>query len=258
MKKDYILFIDSGVGGLSTLAETYQKLPANYLYFADNKNSPYGNHSANEIFEYLKEIINSLRLTYNIKIIVLACNTATTSAIKSLRNHFSSIKFIGTEPALKVAKNKGFKNIFCVSTPATLKQPKFISLKEAINENIIEYPAKMLASCIEKYHLHPSIATFYNLKKELYKIALKSKKCDSIVLGCTHYVLVKTDILSITNKPVFDGNVGVSNQVIFWHNKLAKKPNKSSVKFFVSNTQIAPKEIYKKIFNEILAKVQKL
>ncbi len=258
MQKDYILFIDSGVGGLSTLSKVYKKMPANFLYYADNEHSPYGNHSANEIFEYLKNIINFLLKKYNIKLIVLACNTATTASIKRLRQHFCSIKFIGTEPALKLASNKGFKKILCASTPATLKQSRFIDLKNSIDATgakTIEYAAKTLASSIEKHLLFGTLSTSYNLKKELFKLATKAIKCDSIVLGCTHYVLVKSQIQNITQKHVFDGNFGVLKQVLFASNTAIETCDKPTIKFFVSNNQISAKENYKKIFLEILAKV---
>ena len=68
MKKEYILFIDSGIGGLTTLAETTKILNANYIYFADSIHAPYGSHSAEELLCFLREIIENLLKTYNIHI----------------------------------------------------------------------------------------------------------------------------------------------------------------------------------------------
>ncbi len=256
MKKNYILFIDSGIGGLTTLCECVKKLKTNYLYYADNINAPYGNHNKTEIFNYIKNIISSLILKYNIKIVVLACNTATTSAITKLRTEFNKIVFIGTEPAIKLAKNLGFNNIFCAVTPTTLKQNKFKALIKSINANITLYSPKMLAVVVENYYTNKTILNFYKLKKELFLFLQKSKKSNSIVLGCTHYVFIKEILSKLTNKTIIDGNLGVSKQLQEIYHKLTFPQNKkSNIKFFVSNAHICSKEIYKKIFTEILAKV---
>ena len=66
MKKDYILVIDSGIGGLSTLSEIVQVFPFNYIYYADNKNSPYGSHSTDEVLKFLCEIIDKETVKYNV------------------------------------------------------------------------------------------------------------------------------------------------------------------------------------------------
>ena len=123
MKKEYSLFIDSGIGGLSTLAFTQKILKANYIYFADNKNAPYGSHTKNEILKYLTKIISNVQNKYPLKMVVLACNTATTSAVKQLRNLFD-IPIIGTEPAITLAKNNGYNHVFALTTETTKKQLK--------------------------------------------------------------------------------------------------------------------------------------
>ena len=256
MKKNYILFIDSGIGGLTTLCECVKNLNADYLYFADNDNAPYGNHTATEIYEFLKRIISSLLLKFNIKIIVLACNTATTSAIRKLRLEFSNIIFIGTEPAIKLAENNKYSKACCTVTPATSKQKQFKSLVKSSTIKIRLYMPKMLALCIEKYYTIKTIINFYNLYKELINISKNSKHCDCIVLGCTHYIFLKEHLCKLTRKKVFDGNQGVSKQLQKIYNNIPHSKNiKSTIKFFVSNNKINSKEIYKKIFQEILAKV---
>ena len=256
MKKDYVLFIDSGIGGLTTLAESVKLLKANYIYYADNNNAPYGNHTKSEIFSYLKNIISSLLNKYNIKIIVLACNTATTSAITKLRISFKEIVFIGIEPAVKLANKLGFDEIFCVVTPTTKKQKKFKTLTNIISSKTLLYSPKMLALRVENYYTNKTVANFYNLIKEIYLLAHESKNIPCIVLGCTHYVFVKEYLNKLTHKTIIDGNLGVSKQVQSVYEKLNLSPaHKSTIIFFVSNPAICSKEIYKKIFTEILAKV---
>ena len=130
MKKEYILFIDSGIGGLTTLAETTKILNANYIYFADSIHAPYGSHLAEELLYFLREIIENLLKTYNIRMIVLACNTATASCVEFLREIYPKISIIGTEPALKIAVSASHKRILALTTPTTAKQHKYLSLKQ--------------------------------------------------------------------------------------------------------------------------------
>ena len=98
-----ILFIDSGIGGLSTLASSYNLTQANYIYFADNKFAPYGTKSDKFLKERLSTIVNYFSKKRNISMVVLACNTATTSTIKFLREKFPNLIFVGTEPAYNIA-----------------------------------------------------------------------------------------------------------------------------------------------------------
>lgn len=260
MANDYILFIDSGIGGLTTLCETYKILPANYIYFADNKNVPYGNHSAEEIYEFLEKIILRVLKKYPIKIVVLACNTATTSAISKLRKTFNDLSFVGTEPAIKLAYNSGYKNIFCISTLATANQDKFIKLKNSINANICSKTSTTLAFNIENYFMQKfnkhNLWYGFLIKKELAQILHQAKNYDCIVLGCTHYVFFKADFEKVSNAKLIDGNAGVSKQVSKISKSLNfKQINFPSVKFILSDPKNGMIKIYKKIFYEILAKV---
>ena len=111
MKKEYILVVDSGIGGLSILAQMLKLFNSNIVYFADNKHCPYGSHSRAEILNFLVKIIDKIRKKYNLKIVVLACNTATTSAILHLRKKYKDLVFIGTEPALNLANQLNYKQI---------------------------------------------------------------------------------------------------------------------------------------------------
>lgn len=254
MKKEYILFIDSGVGGLSTLCETYRVLPANFIYFADNKHSPYGNHSEDKIYKFLEDIVVSVSKTYSLIMVVLACNTATTSSIKRLRDKFKTIKFIGTEPAIKLGFKNNYKRILTIATPATIRQKKYKHLVNSLNANVKNLALKNFASNIENYFVHRSFCAYFNVLKNIYKIATSSRSSDCLILGCTHYVLFKNKIIQISKKPAFDGNLGVSKQVLFWHEILSEtKQIKPTIKFLSSDNKSCPKEIYKKIFYEILA-----
>ena len=214
MKKEYILLIDSGIGGLSTLAEFIKNIKTNYLYFADNAHCPYGNHTKNEIIHYLKDAIISLSKKYYFKIVVIACNTATASAIENLRENFPNITFIGIEPALKLSYDKGYKKILSIATPLTLKQDKYIKLTSKFNIKIKSYACKNLAKNIENYCIDNSIYKKYLLLKEIYQIKKLSKYYNCIVLGCTHYSIIKNMIINHTKKIIIDGNAGVSKKLL--------------------------------------------
>lgn len=219
MKKNYTLFIDSGIGGLSTLAETYKLLHHELIYYSDNANCPYGQRSKKEIFEILKNIILEVRKSHNIDTVVLACNTATTSAIKPLRNAFGDLKFIGTEPAVKLAKTMGSKNILVLCTPATAKQKKYLKLAHQTKAKIHTLKMPCLAFALETFFSAPSIFAWVKILKQLYFSRAKFKNIDGVVLGCTHYVLIRGTFQKIFNLPVFDGNFGVAKQVLLARTK---------------------------------------
>lgn len=258
MKKEYILFIDSGFGGLSTLAETYKILPRNFIYFADTKNAPYGNHTKKEIANFLETAISSISKKFNVKTVVLACNTATTSSVKFLRKTFPCITIIGTEPAIALASKYGYKSILCLSTPATAKQKSFETLKDKLTSSgakVTAHTLKDFASTIDEYFFAESISSRFHLQKNLYKIKSLSKNCDSVVLGCTHYCLLASDIFRMTNLPIFDGNGGVARRVFDVCTKSEPVFNqKPSVKFIFSQNLPNLKQKYIKIFKQILAK----
>ena len=107
--KGKVGIFDSGIGGLTTYKEIKKLLPnENYIYYADTKNNPYGSKTQDELKQITKNIVNKL-ITKGAKIIVIACNTATTNCIEYLRKEFPNTIFIGTEPAIKVACDNNFK-----------------------------------------------------------------------------------------------------------------------------------------------------
>lgn len=257
MKKEYILFIDSGLGGLSTLAETYKIKPGNFIYFADNKNAPYGNHSKQEIIGFLESIIIGVSKKFKLKAVVLACNTATTSSVKELRLKHKDIDIIGTEPAISLASKLGYKNILCLSTPVTARQNKFRVLRKTLpySTRVKCHVFNDLAKDIDELFLQKSISAKFHVQKNLFKIKKISKNFDCVVLGCTHYCLLKNDIFRMTKIPIIDGNAGVSRRVFdIFHDLYSKNCKSRTVKFMFSDSSTALKQKYIKIFEQILAK----
>lgn len=250
MKKTHILFIDSGVGGLSTLSETLQLLNADYIYFADTKYAPYGNKSTKFLRSRLNDIICAMKAKYNIQIVVLACNTATTSSIAFLRECHPDLKIVGTEPALKVATDNHFSRPAVIATPQTIR---CISPKLQPTFNVISH--EFLASLIEENLLSPSYLNGLKLKICIYSIASQTINNDCLVLGCTHYPFIKNKLFKLVHKPILDGNQGVARKISSLTENFSLK---SSVKLEISSKNTKELQKYKKILNQILAKQIKL
>lgn len=246
-----ILVIDSGLGGLSTLAEIITLTKANFIYFADNKNSPYGNKSDEFLKNRLYGIINSLQKKYTFSMVILACNTATTSAIKYLRNQFPKLSFIGTEPAYKLALDKNFKRPAILATPRTIT-----NISKKLNKNYNLIPNKVLASLIEQNFTTSSIYSNFLLIKEIFKLKNKTALNDCLVLGCTHYVFIKDKLSNILNLPIIDGNNGVSRRVCNLCKHFGGK--KLAIKIILSQQNSISLQKYKKILKQILANQIKL
>ena len=115
-------FFDSGVGGISVLREAYKILPnENYIYFGDSKNAPYGTRSDNEIKDLTLKAIDFL-IYKKVKALVIACNTATSVAINTLRDTYKDLPIVGIEPAVKPAvESTTSGSIVIMATPMTLQ-----------------------------------------------------------------------------------------------------------------------------------------
>ena len=202
---------DSGIGGLTVLEELKKLLPnEDYLFYADSKNCPYGEKSDTELYDITSNIVDYL-IDRDCKIIVIACNTATTRCIKYLRDKYKDMTFIGTEPAIKVACDRDYKNILVMATPATIASERTSIL---VNDNKKEYenvylvPCEGLADAIETDNFKKQEEIVSSIYEEY-----KEKEIDAIVLGCTHYPHIK-DLISkyFTNAELLDGGAGVARE----------------------------------------------
>ena len=242
-----LVFIDSGSGGLSTLSSLLRIKNYDILYFADNKFAPYGNLTKKQIKNRIKNIISALKLRFNPIGFVLACNTATTTAIPFIRNLFRNEVFIGTEPATKLALKLGFKSPILIATPQTAKHVKY-------KKGITNIPLKDFAKDVEQFLTNKSILSIYKLLKDIHYIKARIKKNDCLVLGCTHYVIVKSIIEKFINIPIIDGNDGVAHEICRKFPNIYNNSNdKHNIKFVFSKIDNQLNENYKKILNQILA-----
>lgn len=218
---------DSGIGGITVLKEIIKILPnEDYLYYCDSKNNPYGEKSDIELLEITNNIVNFF-IKKDVKIIVVACNTATTRCIKTLRKMYPNILFVGTEPAIKLACSNNYKNILVMATPSTMTSKRtneLINLYKKDNQNIMLLVCEGLANKIETNDKNGM-----NILLDKLLFNYKNKNIDCIVLGCTHYPYIKKDIKKrITNCEIIDGSKGVAKQVkkLLTSNNLLNKENK--------------------------------
>lgn len=177
---------DSGVGGTTIWSEIHKLMPyENTIYLADSKYAPYGNRPAEEIIRLSIKNVEKL-IAFDCKIIIVACNTATTNAIEVLREKFS-IPFIGIEPPIKpAALQSKTKRIGVLATKGTLSSTHFNKASKNYTNtvDIIEVIGKQLVTLIEAGEIDsPKII---NLLKE-YTAPMIAANVDHVVLGCTHY-----------------------------------------------------------------------
>lgn len=206
---------DSGIGGTTILKRLQEKFPdEEYNYIADSKNCPYGEKTDKELKNIVSLNTKSL-IDWGAKIIVVACNTATTRCIAYLRANFPDVEFVGTEPAIKLAADTNAKRILVMATPGTAKSERINKLLRKYRkprQRIDLLPCPGLADIIEKNYptknYEPIIEQLHLLLKDV------DYSPDIVVLGCTHYPLIKNLIQPFfANAKLIDGNDGVVRQV---------------------------------------------
>ena len=205
--KGGVAFFDSGIGGLTVLAECRKRLPFfTFYYYGDNARAPYGNLPSDKIERYVLEIFQEFeRLQPSAA--VIACNTATALCIDVLREKYS-FPIIGVEPAVFLAA-KGGGEIFVLATKATCESGRFSMLcdraeKRYPNATIRPFACPLLAGMIEK-----------RLTDQHFDFSPLFPKGNpqSVVLGCTHYVFIKEQIESFYGASTYDGNAGVASRL---------------------------------------------
>ncbi len=191
---------DSGLGGLTIVNAILKKFEnVQIFYVADTEVAPYGHKSKDEILEHSLQVTNYLLSHHNIDALVVACNTATSAAIAVLRETFSNIIIVGTEPGIKpaIASTKT-NNIGVLATVATLQGEKYGTLVNQLASNnsvtLYEQACPGLVEEIEQGNLD-TIETLQMLQNWLNP--MKQNGVDTIVLGCTHYPMVSETIKKI-------------------------------------------------------------
>ncbi len=202
---------DSGIGGLTVLDELLKEIPnEDYVFYADSGNNPYGEKTDEELYDITSNIVDYL-IDKDCKIIVIACNTATTRCIKYLRDKYKDIIFVGTEPAIKLACDNDYNNILVMATPGTIQSERTHLL---VNDNIKDHENVILEACPGLAH---AIETDdpndeEEILKKIYE-KYEYARIDAIVLGCTHYPHIKGLISKyFKNAVLLDGSNGVARE----------------------------------------------
>lgn len=213
MSKKAIGIFDSGIGGLSIWKEVIALLPhEDTIYLADSKHAPYGQKAKEDIIKLSIKNTEYL-LSKGCKIIIVACNTATTNAIDYLRNHYN-VPFIGIEPAIKPAAFHTKTNkIGILATKGTLNSKLFATAADKIRSEItlFEQIGEGLVPLIESGKIN---SPEMNVLLTKYINNLLEKNIDYLVLGCSHYPFLIPKIKKLVNKniTIIDSGEAVAKQ----------------------------------------------
>ena len=229
---------DSGIGGTSIWKEVHQLLPhENTIYLADSKNAPYGKKTKEEIVDLCFKNVDFL-LEHNCKIIVVACNTATTNAIKEMRQKYD-VPLIGIEPAIKPAAHLSeTQTIGILATKGTLNSELFNRQVESYsNIKIMEQVGHGLVELIEEGKTDSE--EMRNLLK-IYLRPMIAANIDYLVLGCSHYPYLIPEIKKIIppHIKIIDSGEAVAKQTkaILEKNNLLNDSMKKAENLFYSNS----------------------
>jgi glutamate racemase len=246
---------DSGVGGSSIWQEIHLLLPNEHtIYLADSKNAPYGNKSKAEITQ-LSIKNTEMLLKMGAKLIVVACNTATTNAISELRNQFD-IPIIGIEPAIKpAALLTHSKSIGILATKGTLSSALFhkTATEFTTNINVVEIVGEGLVPLIESAKLDSPEMTEL-LKK--YLAPMIEAKVDYIVLGCSHYPYLIPQIRKLipADVGIIDSGMAVAKQtksILEQLQLLRTEPSKPDLSFYTNSDTDTLRFLLKKYSEKI-------
>lgn len=209
-----VCFFDSGIGGLWLLYECVKKLPdVDFTYFSDNAHVPYGSLPQDKLIELTDSVFSEMS-KLNPKAAVVACNTVTARCIDYIRNKYP-FEVIGIQPAVKPAAKNG--KCLVLATPSTAESRPLHNLIEKFgNGRTVTVACPDLAQYIEN--------NVENLDEKYIKRNLPKIGCDSVVLGCTHYIYIKDIVKSFYNCPVFDGIEGTADNLV---KKLGKNDHRA-------------------------------
>jgi glutamate racemase len=202
LKGKAIGVFDSGVGGLTVAKQIFKKLPfENVIYFGDTARTPYGPRSAEIVRKFSVQNISFLS-TQGVKLIVVACNTASAVALEYLKKIFQlplmGVIEPGSRAAVIVTKNG---RIGVIGTAGTIRSESYTKAIQKIDQKIKVFgsPCPLFVSLAEESYVDKK-ATY--LIAEEYLTPLKKQKIDTLVLGCTHYPLLKKVISRVMGNKV--------------------------------------------------------
>lgn len=224
-----ILIMDSGVGGLSVAHEVYHLIPDCQIhYFADHAATPYGEKDPSWLLDRVIQAATHMVNRVQPDILIIACNTASTLSLPSLRSVFS-IPIIGVVPAVKTASSATQNGkIGVLATPITIGSEYLNDLiaTHASQHEIIRVASSKLVSLAE--------AKMYGQAIDLDELAsiinpFLQANCDSVVLGCTHFPLLKSELVQLAPKTQWiDSGRAIANRTLSLLGPLARHTSKGS------------------------------
>ena len=209
-----IAVFDSGVGGISVLKALLSEMPnENYWYYGDSANAPYGTKNLEEVRRLTVLHVDRF-IAEGAKAVVVACNTATSAAVRLLRQKYRTVPIIGIEPAVKPAALSGIHpNVIVMATPMTIREQKFHNLMERYMgiAHIIPLPCPGLMEYIEHGDIQGE--ELRQFLKRLFE-PFDKQKLDAVVLGCTHYPFVGKELSKVLGENVrlYDGGPGTARE----------------------------------------------
>jgi glutamate racemase len=202
MNKKAIGVFDSGIGGLTVYKALKEKLPEEkVIYLGDTARLPYGTKSAQTIIHFSEDNARFL-LGKDIKIIVVACNSASSHAVKHLQDTFEKIPVLGViEPGAEAAVEYSKKKIGVIGTSATIMSRAYEKaiLEKKPNAQIISKDCPLFVPLVEEGWLNHKVT---RLVAEEYLLSLKEQGIDTLVLGCTHYPVLKGLISEVLGEDI--------------------------------------------------------
>lgn len=249
-------FFDSGLGGASVLREALNLLPReNYIFYGDNGNAPYGDRSEEEITALSFKCAHFL-VEQGVKAILIACNTATSAAIRDIRGELS-LPVISVEPAIKPAcALPGDGKVLMCATRATTQLARYRALQARMPDpsRVINVPCPGIVERVERGILDED--AFDDLM-EGYFSQYEGIKVDAIVLGCTHYIFIKDAFLRAARKhfgcqpALLDGNAATVRQLgrVLEANSLVNGEGSASVEFYTSGERAKFQPLFEMLLN---------
>ncbi|WP_420137265.1 glutamate racemase [Sphingomonas sp.] len=215
-----LLIFDSGVGGLSVLAEIRQALPlAPIVYVADNGGFPYGTKTEAEIAARVPALLGRLAERYRPRLIVIACNTASTIALPGVRAALD-VPVVGTVPAIKPAAERSTSRVIGVlGTEATVRQPYVddLSHRFASDCQVLRHGSAALVELAEaSLRGDPTPDAAYHDALSGLLDQAGGDRMDTVVLACTHFPLVADRLALVAPRPLLfvDGAKGIARRTL--------------------------------------------
>jgi len=239
MDRRPIGIFDSGVGGLTVVDKIFRLLPnEKIIYFGDTARVPYGNKSKETITRFSREIVKFL-LGFKVKLIIVACNTASSLSLDTLKRSFS-VPIIGViKPGVKEALSvTRTGRIGVIGTEATISSNTYKKEIMSARKNafVIQKSSPLFVPLVENRWLNGDITQRVANK---YLSSMMGKKIDTLILGCTHYPLLKNTIQKTVGKRItlVDSSMAVAKHTreLLKKRELFTNAKKAKSKFFASD-----------------------